>query len=165
MVDAGARLQAQMVASESELDSLEQIYGNQNVRVRAAEARVATLSAAELGRESLMEPTGSLVRNPTAIRFPIRHCVNCRLLQFNGQIYIGESGFRRRCMNFCQHNMRLLASKRPSPFRPSGLSTHQAGPKRNLRRNGSSSSSSQQFLRSYWLRSSSWRNVRMADDS
>ena len=42
-VDAGAKLEGQLIAAESELDSLRQIYGNQNVRVRAAEARNATL--------------------------------------------------------------------------------------------------------------------------
>ena len=51
MVDSGARLQGQLIASESELDSLQQIYGDQNVRVRAAEARVSTLRR-ELERES-----------------------------------------------------------------------------------------------------------------
>ena len=51
MVDAGARLEGQLAASESELDSLETIYGNQNVRVRAAEARVGSLRR-ELDRES-----------------------------------------------------------------------------------------------------------------
>jgi uncharacterized protein involved in exopolysaccharide biosynthesis len=43
MMDADAKLQGLLVASESELDSLEQIYGNQNARVRAAEARVGVL--------------------------------------------------------------------------------------------------------------------------
>lgn len=42
-VDAGARLEGQLIAGESELDSLRQIYGNQNVRVRAAEARTNIL--------------------------------------------------------------------------------------------------------------------------
>jgi capsule polysaccharide export protein KpsE/RkpR len=42
-VDAGARLEGQLIANESELDSLRQIYGDQNVRVRAAEARTASL--------------------------------------------------------------------------------------------------------------------------
>jgi capsule polysaccharide export protein KpsE/RkpR len=42
-VEAGAKLEGQLIAGESELDSLRQIYGNQNVRVRAAEARNATL--------------------------------------------------------------------------------------------------------------------------
>jgi capsule polysaccharide export protein KpsE/RkpR len=51
MVDAGARLEGQLVASESELNSLEEIYGSENVRVRAAEARVSSLRR-ELDRES-----------------------------------------------------------------------------------------------------------------
>lgn len=50
MVDADARLQGQLVAGESDLDSLEQIYGSQNARVRAAEARVGVLRR-ELSRE------------------------------------------------------------------------------------------------------------------
>jgi capsule polysaccharide export protein KpsE/RkpR len=51
MVDAGAKLQGELVASQSELDSLQQVYGNENVRVHAAEARVGTLRR-ELERES-----------------------------------------------------------------------------------------------------------------
>jgi capsule polysaccharide export protein KpsE/RkpR len=42
-VETGARLEGQLIAGESELDSLRQIYGDQNVRVRAAEARNALL--------------------------------------------------------------------------------------------------------------------------
>ena len=42
-VEAGAKLEGQLIAGKSELDSLLQIYGNQNVRVRAAEARNAIL--------------------------------------------------------------------------------------------------------------------------
>jgi capsule polysaccharide export protein KpsE/RkpR len=42
-VEAGAKLEGQLIAGETELDSLRQIYGDQNVRVRAAEARNATL--------------------------------------------------------------------------------------------------------------------------
>jgi G-rich domain on putative tyrosine kinase len=42
-VEAGAKLEGQLIAGESELDSLRQVYGNQNVRVRAAEARNATV--------------------------------------------------------------------------------------------------------------------------
>ena len=42
-VDAGAKLEGQLIVGQSELDSLRQIYGNQNVRVRAAEARNANL--------------------------------------------------------------------------------------------------------------------------
>jgi capsule polysaccharide export protein KpsE/RkpR len=43
MVDAAAKLQAQLIVGQSEVDSLQQIYGNSNVRVRAAQARVADL--------------------------------------------------------------------------------------------------------------------------
>jgi capsule polysaccharide export protein KpsE/RkpR len=42
-VDAGAKLEGQLIAGESELDSLRHIYGDANVRVRAAEARNAIL--------------------------------------------------------------------------------------------------------------------------
>jgi capsule polysaccharide export protein KpsE/RkpR len=51
MVDADAKIQGQLVAGESELDSLEQIYGSENARVRAAQARVGVLRR-ELSRES-----------------------------------------------------------------------------------------------------------------
>ena len=43
MVDAAAKLQGELIASQSELDSLQQIYGDQNVRVRAARARIGEL--------------------------------------------------------------------------------------------------------------------------
>jgi capsule polysaccharide export protein KpsE/RkpR len=43
MVEAGARLQAQLIVARSEVDSLGQIYGAGNVRMRAANARVGEL--------------------------------------------------------------------------------------------------------------------------
>ncbi len=43
MVDAGAKLEAQLIVAKSEVDSLEQIYTPENIRVRAAQARVAEL--------------------------------------------------------------------------------------------------------------------------
>jgi len=43
MVDAGARLQAQLLVEKAGLDSLRQIYGDGNVRVRQSEARIASL--------------------------------------------------------------------------------------------------------------------------
>jgi capsule polysaccharide export protein KpsE/RkpR len=55
-VDAGARLEGQLIAGETELDSLRQIYGDKNVRVRAAEARNATLQR-ELQRANGQSPT------------------------------------------------------------------------------------------------------------
>jgi uncharacterized protein involved in exopolysaccharide biosynthesis len=43
MVDAAAKLQAELIVTQGELKSLEQIYGDGNVRVRSAEARLANL--------------------------------------------------------------------------------------------------------------------------
>lgn len=51
-VDSGARLQGQLIAAEGELDSLGQIYGADNVRLRAAQARVGLL------RKELEHATG-----------------------------------------------------------------------------------------------------------
>lgn len=43
MVDAAARLEAEQIAAQSEVDSLRLIYGDTNVRLRAAEARAEEL--------------------------------------------------------------------------------------------------------------------------
>lgn len=43
MVDAAARLQAELIAAQSERESLTQVYGDDNVRLRAARARIASL--------------------------------------------------------------------------------------------------------------------------
>jgi capsule polysaccharide export protein KpsE/RkpR len=45
MVDAAATLQGQFIAARSELEGLRQIYTNNNVRVRATEARIAELES------------------------------------------------------------------------------------------------------------------------
>jgi len=45
MVEAGATLQAQLIAAQAELSGLRQAYGDENVRVRAARARIAGLQA------------------------------------------------------------------------------------------------------------------------
>src|SRR6202008_2920071 len=39
-VDAASKLEAELVVTQGELESLQQIYGNENVRVRAAQARL-----------------------------------------------------------------------------------------------------------------------------
>jgi uncharacterized protein involved in exopolysaccharide biosynthesis len=44
MVDAGAKIEGELIATQGELDSLRQIYGDGNVRVRSAEARIADLN-------------------------------------------------------------------------------------------------------------------------
>src|SRR4029077_127180 len=43
MVEAAATLQGQLIAAQSELSGLQQIYTGNNVRVRAAEARIKEL--------------------------------------------------------------------------------------------------------------------------
>ena len=43
MVEAGATLEGQLIAAQSELEGLKQIYTSNNVRVRATEARIAEL--------------------------------------------------------------------------------------------------------------------------
>jgi uncharacterized protein involved in exopolysaccharide biosynthesis len=48
-VDAGAKLQAEMIYGESELESLRQVYGDQNVRVKAARERIGVLKQ-EIGK-------------------------------------------------------------------------------------------------------------------
>jgi uncharacterized protein involved in exopolysaccharide biosynthesis len=53
MVDAGARVQAELLVEQSGLQSLRQIYGDGNVRVREIEARIASL------RGELVKMTGS----------------------------------------------------------------------------------------------------------
>ena len=58
MVEAGARVQAQLIVERSSLQSLRQIYGEGNVRVREAEARIGTLQG------QLAKMTGAAV--PTA---------------------------------------------------------------------------------------------------
>jgi capsule polysaccharide export protein KpsE/RkpR len=62
MVDAAARLQGELILARSELDSLQQIYGEENVRVRAARARIGVLKS-ELtkmsGSSSAEEPSNS----------------------------------------------------------------------------------------------------------
>jgi capsule polysaccharide export protein KpsE/RkpR len=59
MVDAGAKIEGELVATQGELDSLRQIYGDSNVRVRAAEARIAGLKGVlkKMGGTSAQLPT------------------------------------------------------------------------------------------------------------
>jgi capsule polysaccharide export protein KpsE/RkpR len=60
-VEAGAKLEGQLIAGETELDSLRQIYGKENVRVRAAESRVGIL------RRELQRANGQSGQNPDEV--------------------------------------------------------------------------------------------------
>jgi uncharacterized protein involved in exopolysaccharide biosynthesis len=51
MVDAAAKLQGELIVGQSELDSLQQIYGEGNVRVHAVRARIGVLKS-ELAKMS-----------------------------------------------------------------------------------------------------------------
>lgn len=83
MVDAGAKLQGELIATQGELDSLRQIYGDGNVRVRADEARADDLkrelvklggTSAELpaSGESQVGTTGSAGDGDDALYPPLR---------------------------------------------------------------------------------------------
>jgi len=60
-VDAAAKLQGELIATQGELTSLREIYGNENVRVKAAEARAANLrmELAKVGGSSAATPADS----------------------------------------------------------------------------------------------------------
>ncbi|ADV83387.1 GumC family protein [Terriglobus saanensis] len=53
MVEAGARVQAEMLVAQSGLQSLRQIYGDSNIRVKETEARIASL------QKDLVQMTGT----------------------------------------------------------------------------------------------------------
>jgi uncharacterized protein involved in exopolysaccharide biosynthesis len=63
-VDAGAKVQAELIVEQSGLESLRQIYGDGNMRVRESEARIASLQA-QLARMtgSSSSTSGEQLRN------------------------------------------------------------------------------------------------------
>jgi uncharacterized protein involved in exopolysaccharide biosynthesis len=74
MVDASARIQAQLFIEQSGLQSLRQLYGEGNVRVRESEARIASL------RNELNKMAGS----STAPHVPLESSSST---EDNGQLY------------------------------------------------------------------------------
>jgi uncharacterized protein involved in exopolysaccharide biosynthesis len=75
MVDAGAKLQGQLVAEQAELGSLKQIYGDGNVRVRAAQSRVDLLQRElqKMGGTDAQLTTGAeAASNPNQLYPPLR---------------------------------------------------------------------------------------------
>ena len=80
LVEAASRLQAQMIVEESSLNSLRQIYGDSNVRVHAAQARIGVLQsqlAKMSGTSAPLPAVGSeeedeRTRAPSALYPPLR---------------------------------------------------------------------------------------------
>jgi len=66
MVDAGARVQAELMIEQSGLESLRQIYGDGNVRVRETEARIASLKGELARMTGSSAPLGAGVQDVTA---------------------------------------------------------------------------------------------------
>jgi capsule polysaccharide export protein KpsE/RkpR len=69
MVDAASKLEGEKIVGESELASLEQIYGDDNVRVRAARARIGGLQQ-ELNKMSGSRGDESSTPNDSASLYP-----------------------------------------------------------------------------------------------
>jgi capsule polysaccharide export protein KpsE/RkpR len=61
MVESGARVQGELLVQQSSLQSLRQIYGDGNIRVRETEARIAAL------RRDLSQMTGTSAPLPTSV--------------------------------------------------------------------------------------------------
>lgn len=59
IVDAGARLQAELLVEQSGLQSLRQIYGDNNIRVVQSQARIATLQRELLKMKGTPADTGT----------------------------------------------------------------------------------------------------------
>ncbi|MGA2534621.1 MAG: Wzz/FepE/Etk N-terminal domain-containing protein [Terracidiphilus sp.] len=66
MVDAGARVQAELMIEESGLQSLRQIYGDSNVRVRETEARIASLQGELAKMTGSSAPLAAVVQDVSA---------------------------------------------------------------------------------------------------
>jgi uncharacterized protein involved in exopolysaccharide biosynthesis len=66
-VEAGARLEAQLIVAESQIESLRQIYGDDNVRVRAAREQAAVLRS-EVNR--IGGPAGENTQPPSGELYP-----------------------------------------------------------------------------------------------
>jgi capsule polysaccharide export protein KpsE/RkpR len=72
MVEAGATLQGQLIAAQSELEGLQQIYSNNNVRVRAARARIDELKRQLQKMGGTDASVASAVPQPDELYPPIR---------------------------------------------------------------------------------------------
>ena len=83
MVDAAARLQGELIVGQSELDSLQQIYGDGNVRVRAARARIGVLKSelAKMSGSASPEESDSSGEALSYIRPCVTSAARCSVLR------------------------------------------------------------------------------------
>lgn len=70
MMDAAARLQGELIASQSELKGLEQIYSEDNVRVRSLRARIGELQAQLKKMVGSYTTPGSVDDAPSDANYP-----------------------------------------------------------------------------------------------
>ena len=122
MVENEATLQGQLVAAESELEGLRQIYTDNNIRVRTLEARVGALKQQV---EALSGNKADLNSDQSQIAGDFPSIRKLPLVGFAGPISIARTRSRKRCTNFWCRNMKLRKSRRPRKFRPLTFSIRQ----------------------------------------
>ena len=103
MVEGAATVQGQLIAAESELKGIEQIYSANNVRVRTLRARVAELQqqlANLVGSNSAAQ--GSMERQTLS---PAHQATNLDIRRFDNSLYwvsvmqtsIAAQKYKKRC--------------------------------------------------------------------
>ena len=120
-VDAAAKLEGQLIFEQSELDSLEQIYGDENVRVRSAHARVAELQRQLEMISGTSTPLGQWKSPETQIR--LQHSIEpsptippfgkFHGLPFPTQTSIVACAYRKPSMKCSHSSTNWHASRRP----------------------------------------------------
>lgn len=73
-VESQTKIEGQLIAAQSELQSVQQIYGDKNIRVRTSEARIATLKKelAQLGGSSAPLPASDTTPDLNSSYLPLR---------------------------------------------------------------------------------------------
>ena len=89
MVMAAATLEGQLIAAQSELEGLKQIYTDSNVRVRSVEARISELrKQLQKSAERPAKPLREMASQPPTFRTPVS--ANCQFLACHSRISFGS---------------------------------------------------------------------------
>ena len=106
MVEAAGRLQGELIASQSELEGLEQVYTTNNVRVRSLRARVDELRKQldKLGGDSIRPAQPSVAPPGACRRAKVRPAhfppsASFRFLECAGRSFTGKPRSKKRFMN------------------------------------------------------------------